>query len=24
VDWIRFYGAKPLAFITVQRFRLSL
>jgi len=24
VDWIRVYGAKPLAFMTVQRFRLSL
>ena len=24
VDWIRFYGAKPLAFIAVQRFRLSM
>jgi hypothetical protein len=24
VGWIRFYGAKPPAFITVQRFRMSL
>jgi hypothetical protein len=24
VGWIRFYGAKPLAFITVKSFRLSL
>ena len=24
VGWIRFYGAKPLASITVKRFRLSL
>ena len=24
VDWIRSYDAKPLTFITVQRFRLSL